>query len=78
MGLAASPRAGWDATWIQGGLFPNFPDLLNQMLHALLFGIYMEVQLPKDLSLLVVIDFAAILNNYHPAFSMGKLYIYPN
>ena len=30
MGLAASPRAGGDATWTQGGLFPNLPDFLNQ------------------------------------------------
>ena len=65
MGLAASPRAGGDATWTQGGLFPNLPVYLIKMLHALLFGIDMEVQVPKDLRSLVVYNFAVILNNYY-------------
>ena len=65
MGLTALPCAGGDATWTQGGLFPNLPVYLIKMLHALLFGIDMEVQVPKDLGSLVVYDFGVILNNYN-------------
>ena len=38
---------------------------LIKMLHALLFGIDMVVQVPKDLRFLVVYNFAVILNNYY-------------
>jgi len=60
LGLAASPLAGGDKTWTQGGLFPNSPDYFIKMLHALLLGIYMVVQVPKDLRSLVVYNFAVI------------------
>ena len=49
----------------KGGLFPNSPDYIDKMLHALLFGIYMEVQVSKDRRSLVVNDSAVILTNYH-------------